>query len=139
MRIGTYRWLEFMRRRYEREERERRRHHRHHHKDDFTVKLEFDMSGATLSIAVGDNTHSAVLTTANSDGSPASGITIGYTSDTPAVCAVDATSGALTPVAAGTATITGTGTRGAFTHSDTGVVTVTDVNDGDFAVSLQLQ
>lgn len=152
MRIGTNRWLQFMRHRLEELERyfrglereEYRRHHHHHHKhhhnQDFTVKLEFDCMSASLTIATGDNRHVASLAVANADGSSAQNVVITFDSDTPAVCTVDSASGALTPVTAGVANITGTGTRLAITHADTGVVTITqDPNTGDFTVALALQ
>lgn len=150
MRIGTNRWLQFMQHRLEELERylrglkreEYRRHyhkHHHHHKDDFFVKLEFDHMSASLTIATGDNGHVASLAVTNVDGSPAQNVAISFASDAPNFCTVDPTSGALTPVAAGVANITGTGTRLAFTHEDTGAVTVTqDPNTGDFTVALGL-
>jgi uncharacterized protein YjdB len=85
---------------------------------------------ATLDVKLGDTgTHTAVYAVTNLDGTPAEGVTIGYASDNPTVCAVDPTSGALTLVAVGTANITGTGTRGAFTHSDSGTVTIAQSDD----------
>jgi hypothetical protein len=147
MRIGTNRWLEYMRHRLKELERylkglereEYRHHHRHHgHKDDFTVQLEFDKMSASLSIVVGDNTHAASLVVVNLDGTPAQGVAITFASDTPSVCGVDPASGALTPLAVGTANISGTGTRSTFVHSDTGVVTVTANDQGDFAATLAL-
>lgn len=95
----------------------------------------------TLTLNPGDNGHSAVLAVTNLDGSPAAGVSIVYSSDNSA-CTVDASSGALTPVAGASpgdvvVNITGTGTRDGFTHSDTGQVTVTTVAvGGDFAASL---
>jgi hypothetical protein len=133
--------LEELERRLREEERRHHHHkHRHHHKDDFTVKLEFDCMSASLTIATGDNGHTASLAVTNADGSPAQNVTITFASDAPSICDVDPTSGALTPTAAGVANITGTGTRLAFTHDDAGPVTVTqDPNTGDFTVTLGLQ
>jgi hypothetical protein len=85
---------------------------------------------STLDVKLGDTSeHKAVYAVSNLDGTPAEGVTIGYASDNPTVCAVDPTSGALTLVAVGSCTITGTGTRGAFTHSDSGTVTIAQSDD----------
>jgi hypothetical protein len=83
-----------------------------------------------LNVKLGDTgTHTAVYAVSNLDGTPAEGVAIAYASDNDAACTVDAASGALTLVAAGVATITGTGTRGAFTHSDSGTVTIAQSDD----------
>ena len=93
-----------------------------------------DMS--TLDITIGDTgTHTATLVCSNIDGTHAPDVTITYSSDNPAVCAVDAATGALTIASVGTCTITGTGVRGAFSHSDSGAVTVAQ---GDFTAALTL-
>ena len=96
---------------------------------------------STLTITIGDTTsHSAVLAVTNLDGSPATGATIVYSSDNPTIISVDPNTGLLgSPASAGVANITGTATRGAFAHSDTGAVTVTaNANTGDFTVALAL-
>ena len=95
---------------------------------------------SNLTVVVDDtNKHSATLACLNLDGTPATGVAISYSSDSPAVATVDPASGALTLVGVGAANITGTGTRGVFSHSDTGVLTVVaDVNAGDFTAALGL-
>jgi uncharacterized protein YjdB len=122
-------------------------HKRHHHRDkDFVSFLELDkeytVSGSNLSITLGDGLgHAATLACLNLDGTTATGVTVTYSSDTPAVCTVDPNTGVLGPLTAGgPVTITGTGVRGGFTHSDTGIVTVI-ANDstGDFTAALGLQ
>ena len=57
------------------------------------------------------------------------------------VATVDASTGALTLLAAGVSTIvTGTGVRGSFSHDASGLLTITaiDPNAGDFTASLTL-
>jgi hypothetical protein len=97
---------------------------------------------ASLTIDLNTDTggHVASLVALNLDGSPATGVTVSFSSDNPSVCDVDATSGALTVgTTIGTANISGTGTRSRFVHSDSGAVTVTqDAQTGDFGVSLGL-
>ena len=97
---------------------------------------------ASLTLSLDDTgTHSAVLTCTNvQDGSIATGVAITYAGDNDAVATVAPDTGALRLVSAGVCNITGTGVRGAFTHSDTGVLTVTpgDPNNGDFAATLGL-
>ncbi len=116
--------------------------------DDFRAVFHFsthrkhwrhDMS-ASLTVLVDDTaTHTAVLTVTNLDNTPATGVSIKYSGDNDAVATVDPASGVLTLVAVGTANISGTGVRGAFTHSDTGLLTVVaDVNTGDFTATLAL-
>jgi hypothetical protein len=95
------------------------------------------MSGS-LSIVMGDNSHKAVLNCLNLDGTPASGVGVSYDSDNSGVCAVQQITGVLTPQGVGTCTITGTGTRGSFSHTDSAIVTVTSDDSGDFTVSLVL-
>ena len=121
------------------------RRHRHRwwhkwfkkHRDNFFSYLRFDdMIGATLTVAVGDNTHFAVTTNLNLDSSVATGVSVSYASDNTAVVTVDASTGQIGPVAAGTANVTETSVRGAFTHTDSGAVTVTDPNAGDFTSAL---
>lgn len=102
---------------------------------DFITRLEFDMSGATITLVIGDTSHFAVATNLNLDGSTAK-ISSVFSSDTPSVCEVDPATGALNPVAVGTAIITETATRGAFTHSDNGVVTVVAPPSDDFTTTL---
>ena len=94
----------------------------------------------SLTVLVDDaGNHTALLAVSNLDNTPASGVSITYSSDNPAVATVDPSTGALTLVAVGTANISGTGTRGAFTHSDTGLLTVVaDANTGDFTATLTL-
>ena len=96
----------------------------------------------SLDITLGDtNTHTAVLVCTNTlDGSPATGVSITYASNNTDVATVDASTGVITVVGVGSCSITGTGTRGAFTHMDSGEVFVAlpDPNAGDFAVSLSL-
>jgi hypothetical protein len=74
---------------------------------------------------------------------PATGVAVGYTTDNAAAVTVDATSGALAflPQTAypATATITGTGTRGTFSHSDTLTVTVIAPAGADFTVQGRVQ
>ena len=74
---------------------------------------------------------------------PATGVAVGYTSDNTGVCTVDPTSGALVFIAQTTypasATITGTGVRGSFTHSDTLAVTVLAPVGADFTVVGRVQ
>ena len=83
-----------------------------------------------LDVTLGDGgTHLAVLNVSNLDGTPAAGVAVSYASDNPSVCAVDSSTGALTLVAVGVANITGSGTRGAFSHSDTGTVTIAQSDD----------
>lgn len=83
-----------------------------------------------LDVIIGDTgQHQAVYAVQNLDGTPAAGVAISYASDNPSVCAVDSSTGALTLVAVGSCTITGQGTRGAFTHSDTGTVTIAQSDD----------
>lgn len=95
------------------------------------------MSGNFTLVGNDGKSHSAVLTCLNSDGSPAQNVTITYSSDTPTVLVIDASSGALTGITDGNATLTGMGTRGSFSHSDTLSVTVSfDPNLGDFTVNL---
>lgn len=116
--------------------------HLHDHKDDFVGFLTFDRSidVSNLTVVVDDTgVHTATYTVLNLDGSPATGVTIGYSSDTTAVATVDPSSGVLKLVGIGAANITGNGTRGAFLHSDTGVLTVVaDANTGDFTGTLGL-
>lgn len=111
----------------------------HRHRDDFFSYLEFDgaydMSGATLNLTVGETGHKVVVTNLNLDGSTAVGVSVSYSSDNPSACDV-AGDGTLVANGAGVANITETSTRGAFTHSDVGVVTVTDENAGDFTTAL---
>jgi hypothetical protein len=132
-------------------------------KKDFTVRLGFKQNktlsrfeageftyhvygvihmSATLTIDLNTDTggHVASLVALNLDGSPATGVTVSFSSDNPSVCDVNATSGALTVgTTIGTANISGTGTRSKFVHSDSGAVTVTqDAQTGDFGVSLGL-
>lgn len=127
--------------------------------NDFRVKLEFEnwtawshtslyrqlrmcFMSSSLNITLGDTgTHTAVLVCGNTlDGTLALGVAITYASNNADVATVDATTGAITVVGVGSCTITGTGTRGAFTHMDSGEVFVAlpDPNTGDFAVSLSL-
>jgi uncharacterized protein YjdB len=90
-----------------------------------------------LDVTLGDTgTHTAVLTCTNLDNTSAAGVTITYESSDPRIVSVDDTTGVLLLVAAGTCTITGTGTRGAFTHSDSGAVTVAQSDDFTAALSL---
>ena len=95
------------------------------------------MSGS-ITLTIGDtNTHTATLTCVNLDGTPATNVAITYASDTPTVCDIDASTGVLTLVSLGTATLSGTGVRGAFTHSYSVTVTVAaDDVTGDFTASL---
>jgi hypothetical protein len=97
---------------------------------------------ASLTLSLDDTgTHSAVLTCVNTqDGSPATGVTITYAGDNDAVATIAPDSGALRLVGVGTVNLTGSGVRGAFSHSDTGVLTVTagDPNKGDFSATLGL-
>jgi hypothetical protein len=121
--------------------------------DDFKARLGFQTvlwkqaptywrtkMSASLTVLVDDTgTHAAVLTVTNLDNTPATGVSIKYSGDNDAVATVDPSSGVLTLVAVGTANISGTGVRGAFTHSDTGLLTVVaDVNTGDFTATLAL-
>jgi hypothetical protein len=105
------------------------------------IFLETYMS-ASLTLSLDDTgAHSAVLTCTNTqDGSPAQNVTISYAGDNDAVATVAPDTGALRLVSVGTCNITGTGVRGAFTHSDTGVLTVTpgDPNAQDFTATLGL-
>lgn len=97
------------------------------------------MGNLTVVIGSAPGTYSAHLACANLDGSAATGVAVVYSSDNTAVATVDPSSGALTLVAAGTVNLTGTGTRGAFAHSDSSALTVTqDANTGDFTVALAL-
>jgi len=93
-----------------------------------------------LTVLVDDTgTHTAVLSCTNLDGTPATGVSISYSSDNPAVATIDASSGVLTLVGVGTANVSGTGVRNAFTHADTGLLTVvSDANTGDFTATLSL-
>jgi len=97
---------------------------------------------ASLTLSLDDTgAHSAVLTCVNTqDESPAQNVTITYAGDNDAVATVAPDTGLLRLVAVGTCNITGTGVRGAFTHSDTGVLTVTpgDPNAQDFTATLGL-
>ncbi len=97
---------------------------------------------ASLTLSLDDTgTHSAVLACVNTqDGSTATGVTITYAGDNDVVATVAPDTGALRLVGVGTVNITGSGTRGAFSHSDSGVLTVTpgDANKGEFSVSLGL-
>jgi hypothetical protein len=97
---------------------------------------------ASLTIDLNTDTggHVASLVALNLDDSPATGVTVSFSSDNPQSCDVDSATGALTVgTAVGVANITGTGSRGKFSHSDSGAVTVTqDVNSGDFGVTLGL-
>ena len=91
------------------------------------------MSGATITFAVGEQGHTAVATNTNLDGTPATDAVASFSSDNPSVCTVDASSGALEGLTAGTANITETSVRGAFTHTDSGVAAITG---GDFNTAL---
>jgi hypothetical protein len=97
---------------------------------------------ASLTIDLNTDTggHVASLVALNLDGSPATGVTVSFSSDNPQSCDVDSATGALTVgTVVGVANITGTGSRGKFSHSDSGAVTVTqDVNSGEFGVTLGL-
>ena len=97
---------------------------------------------ASLTLSLDDTgAHSAVLTCVNTqDGSTATGVTITYAGDNDAVATIAPDSGALRLVGVGTVNLTGSGVRGAFSHSDTGVLTVTagDPNKGDFSATLGL-
>jgi hypothetical protein len=74
---------------------------------------------------------------------PATGVTVGYTTDNAAAVTVDAATGALAflpqTTYPATATITGTGTRGSFSHSDTLTVTVIAPAGVDFTVVGRVQ
>ena len=82
--------------------------------------------------------HQAKLTCTNLDGTLATDVTVTYISDAIGVVAVDVNTGVLTLVGVGNATITGTGNRGAFSHSDVGTVTVAAAAPGDFTATLSL-
>jgi uncharacterized protein YjdB len=95
----------------------------------------------SLSIDLNTDTggHVAVLTATNLDGSPAENVAVTYASSDAAVATVDAASGAIAIVGVGTCTITGTGTRGKFTHDASDSIAVTaGANTGDFNVSLAM-
>ena len=93
-----------------------------------------------LTVLVDDTgTHTATLVCLNLDGSPAAGVDIHYATDNPNVATIDPTSGVLTLVGIGTTTVTGSGSRGAFSHSDSGALNVTaDAATGDFTAALTL-
>jgi hypothetical protein len=134
-----------------------REHHRQsHRKDDFRVELEllspllvngkpvfYYTWSYPMSLSIDLNTdtggHVAVLTATNLDGSPAQNVAVTYASSDASVATVDAASGAIVIVGVGTCTITGTGTRGKFTHEAGDSIAVTqDANTGDFNVALAL-
>jgi uncharacterized protein YjdB len=92
---------------------------------NFYPSLEIANMSGSATITMGDGiVHSAVLTCTNLDSTPASGVNFAYYSDNPAVCTVEVNFGRLTPVAAGTCNITGTGIRNGITHSDSIALTV---------------
>jgi hypothetical protein len=118
-----------------------RKHRGHRNRRyNFLPFLEIDDMSGSITFTLGDtNTHTATLTCTNTDGTPATGVTVTYSSDAPLCCSVDPNSGVLTLVSAGTANITGTGTRGNYTHADSTAVTIV-ANDqtGDFTVVLNV-
>ncbi len=94
---------------------------------------------STLTIVLGDNSHTAVLNCLNLDSSPATGVSITYASGNDGICTVNSTTGALSPVAEGAVNITGTGQRGSFIHSASGTVfVVANADSGDFTATLDL-
>lgn len=91
-----------------------------------------------ITIVLGDGkSHVATATTLNLDGSVATDVKVNWTGDNDSVCTIDPASGALTPVADGIMTLTGTGVRGQFTHSDSATITVTSSATGeDFTITV---
>jgi hypothetical protein len=111
-------------------------------RDYFNWLKEPNLMSASLNIDLNTDTggHVASLVALNPDESPATGVTVSFSSDNPQSCDVDSATGALTVgTVVGVANITGTGSRGKFSHSDSGAVTVTqDAATGDFGVTLGL-
>jgi hypothetical protein len=116
-------------------------HHRHNHhrfKNEFFIFVEVDKMANAITIVLNDGLpHAAVAAVLNLDGSTATDVTVNWSSDNEAFVTIDPATGALTAVAAGVATITGTGVRGQFTHSDSATITVTSTAAGaDFTLSV---
>jgi hypothetical protein len=121
--------------------------HRHPFRD-FIIRLVFESChkgrttmNPTLTLLVDDTgAHRATVALNNAaDGSVAQGVTVAFASDSAAVATIDPASGALSVAGIGVANISAVCSRGAFTHTVTGVLTViADANTGDFVPTLAL-
>ncbi len=114
-------------------------HHKHKHRHDFFfyIKVDGDMANA-ITIVLGDGLpHAAVATVLNLDGSAATDVKVAWSGDNDAFGTIDPGTGAITAVADGVFTVTGTGVRGMFTHSDSATITVTSSATGaDFTLTV---